>query len=190
MGIYQYAVNLNWNGPGAPGVNVWDIRQQALDPTSELQLAVNAIGAFYESLFVASTIFPDGYTANGSDEAIEVTTRQIEAVTGFTGAQSGAGADFSGLNQMICTIRTSSATRRGRGRKFIGPCNALTLDTDGTPTPGAVSDLQAACDGLISASTANNGWAVGVYSQVDGLFRDATAMTARNYFASMRSRRD
>ena len=190
MGIYHYTVDLSWNGAGSPGVNVWDIRQQALDPTSELALAVDAIDAFYASVVSSGLIYPDGYRATGRNEAIEVNSSQIEAVPGFVHNQSGAGSDFSGLNQMIATIRTSSATRRGRGRKYIGPVAAETLDSDGTPTTGALSALQTACTNLVTASTANNGWAVGVYSSVDGLFRDMVQMTARNYFASMRSRRD
>jgi hypothetical protein len=190
MGIYHYAVRLSWNGPGSPGYNIWDIRQQAIDPTAELNSAIAAIGTFYGSIVGDAQVFPDGYSIQGPSEAIEVQDRSIEAVTGFTHGQSGAGADFSGLNQMIMTIRTSSATRRGRGRKYLGPANALSLDTDGTPTPGAVTSVQDAADALLASSTGAGGWAIGVYSSVDGLFRDAVQLTARNYFASMRSRRD
>ena len=190
MGLYHYTVDLTWPGPGSPGVNVWDIRQQALDPTAELQAAVNAIDTFYTSLTSAANFFARPYTAKGRNEAIEINSRTIEPVTGFTRSTSATTVSYSGLDQMIITIRTSLAARRGRGRKFIGPVAGSLMDSNGTPTSGALTTLQTAADALLTASLAGNGWAIGVYSSVDGLFRDATVMTARDYFASLRSRRD
>ena len=190
MALWHYTVDLTWPGPGSPGVNVWDFRTDEPMLGGELQQAVDAVEAFYTSMITGGPVFPDGYSIAGRSEAIEINDRTIEPVDTWAVTQTGAEADFSGLNQMIMTIRTTSATRKGRGRKYIGPCNAATLGPDGTPITGSVTRLQTAATGLLTASQANNGWAVGVYSSVDGLFRDATQLSARNYFASMRSRRD
>ena len=189
MALWHYTVNLSWVGPGSPGVNVWDIRTDTPDIGGNLQEAVDAIGAFYASL-VLDAIYPIGYVATGGTEAVEINTSEISPVDGFSSGEQAGVARHSGVAQMIATIRTTSATRRGRGRKFIGPVSTDTMDGDGTPSAVAVADLQSACTALVNSSLGAGGWAIGVYSSVDELFRDATQMQARNYFAALRSRRD
>jgi hypothetical protein len=190
MALWHYTVDLSWPGTGSPGVNVWDIRTDEGLPGDNLQEAVDAIKNFYASTLLAGALVPTGYRAVGRALAVEINTKQIDAVTGFTTNTNSSDPEFAGPLMLICTLRTSSATRKGRGRKFIGPAAQGTLDADGTPTTGAVTALQTACTELLAASTANSGWAVGVYSQTDGLFRDMVQMQARNYFAILRSRRD
>ena len=189
MSLWHYTVDLDWSGPGSPGVNVWDIRNEGTLADEEVQSAVSAIQAFYTTL-AGGSILASPYTATGRDEAVEITTREVLPVTGFTTSTGVSDNAFSGLTQMILTLRTSSATRRGRGRKFIGPVSSACMGTDGTPTPAAVTQLQDAANTLLAASGGVNGWGLGVYSSVDGLFRDVTVMQARNYFVGLRSRRD
>jgi hypothetical protein len=91
---------------------------------------------------------------------------------------------------MVCTMRTSVATKSGLGRKFIGPLKASVCDTNGTPDSGAVTTVQGFCTALVAASTGLTLAAIGVYSPTYSIFRDVTVMTARDYLAVLRSRRD
>jgi hypothetical protein len=121
---------------------------------------------------------------------VDVATREESAVSGWTETQGSTGTGFMGPCMMVLTLRTTSATRSGRGRKFIGPIVSNQTSTDGTPVPGAVSALQACGTALVTASTGLTSAAIGVYSPTHELFRDVTATNVRDYFATLRSRRD
>jgi len=191
MGVYHYTVDLTWDGAGSPGANVWDIEAVAggSSEAANLQLATDAIEQFYDDLLTVN-FYPQSYTVTGRTEAVNIATSNIEPVTGWTQVTASTSQNYAGLLQMICTIRTISATRRGRGRKFIGPVDTTLTSTDGTPSSSAVGFLQAACDGLMASSTGAADWSIGVYSSVDLTFRTALSMQARDYFAALRSRRD
>lgn len=193
MTLYHLPVRLTFNGGGSPGVNIWDIRTTGTEPGStdvDLDEASQAIEDFYGVLF-AGDIFPGGYRADfdGVATTIEANPQFVTSAP-WANATGSSFASAPTSTQMIATLRTSSASRRGRGRKFIGPVGVSTVGTQGTPTPGAVATLQNACNGLIAFNDNFANGAIGVYSQVDQVFRDATSMQARNYFAVLRSRRD
>lgn len=192
MALFRFNVNLDWPGTGGPGINQWDLRTTgSADPegSADLDTLVSAIGSFYSA--ISAAIFPAGYSYFSSEEAVEVAgASTVVPVPSF--GQTVTGSDPMGptANQMILTIRTSTATRRGRGRKFLGPVALNTIQSDGTPTQGVIGDVQSAADALVGTSQGFANGAVGVYSGVDGVFRDVTSMQCRNYFAVLRSRRD
>lgn len=188
MALFHYQVELDWNGPGAPGLNVWDIRTEDLTVDQDLPAAVDAIRTFYLAL-AGGGVYPAGYTITFPGNAVNIVTREDESFTPPSGlASTTTDPDFAGLLQMILTIRTSSRTRSGRGRKFLGPVAQNVLSPDGTPLDSTRQTVQTAASALLDASSASSGWAVGVYSRTDGVFRDATALVARDYFAHLSDR--
>lgn len=192
MALLSVPVRLTWAGSGSPGVNVWDVRTTGGDPgpSDDLQAMTDALRVFYTDL-MAGDIFPGGYTASYGGTATSV-GESPEFFTSDTWSitESGPSDVAPPIAQMILTLRTSSATRRGRGRKFIGPVRPTIVQADGTPTTAALGILQTAGNTLLAESEEFADGAIGVYSDVDGLFRDLVSVQARDYFASLRSRRD
>lgn len=193
MTLYHFPVALSWSGPGSPGVNMWDIRTTGDDPGGtdvDLDAMSAAIEDFYVSLQTAE-IFPAGYTASFDGLATTIGPDPVfTASPSWTHTQGSGGGSAPQSAQGIVTIRTSSAGRSGRGRKFIGPVGSNTVAADGTPNTALVTALQNAADALLAESTGSANGAVGVWSEAGQVFRDATALQARNYFAVLRSRRD
>ena len=189
MPTYRYAVNTTWLGAGSPGTNVWHFRDDDDLPGTNVQDVVDIIRNFYLAVY-GSSLLPQGSACDGDDVVVDVATSETVPVT-FSGlVTTSTDPEFAGPLQLIATKRTSSATRSGRGRIFIGPCAQGTLDTNGTPTSGAQATLQTACSALLSSSVALTDAAIGVYSPTQNLFRDLIGFDARDYFAVLRSRRD
>lgn len=192
MALYDFRVSLSGWGSGGPGMNVWNVRI-ADDPIGgvedQQENASLALKNFYTGI---SGLFPTSYRATFNGELIDVATKEIGTISSWTVAGTSSGSGYGPtLAQLILTLRTSNASRRGRGRKFIGPCIAGAVEADGTPASGPLNTLQTAATALLNASQGSvNGWAIGVRSGVDNLHRDVTAIQARDYFASLRSRRD
>ena len=192
MATLHVPIRLNFPGGGGPGVNVWDIRVGAeAGPDSEdLDTLSAALEVFYTDL-LAGDIFPGGYTAAFDGTAVSVGP-EPEYFTSdpWSVTETGDPNIAPPAAQMILTLRTASATRSGRGRKFIGPVRPTVVEADGSPTTAAIGVLQAAGDTLLATSSGTLNGAIGVYSETAGLFRDIVSVQARNYFASLRSRRD
>ena len=192
MAIWTFPVLLTYPGTGGPGLNVWDLRTTAdADPPGDPE--VDGLSAiilqFYQDL--GGSLFPQGYSAKFEGTATEVSSTPVAIQSPTWEALGSPDADMGpSANQMILTLRTTSATRRGRGRKFLGPVHVDTMQPDGTPTASALAALQGAGDSLVSSSEGFANGAIGVYSSVDQLFRDVVNVEARNYFAVLRSRRD
>lgn len=192
MATLHVPIRLTWAGSGSPGVNVWDVRTISDDTgtNDDLQDMVDALEVFYTDL-MAGDIFPGGYRASFDGTATSVgEDPEFFNADSWTITESGPADIAPPIAQMILTLRTTSATRRGRGRKFIGPVRPTILQADGTPTTTAVGVLQVAGNRLLATSQSNVNGAIGVYSSVDSTFRDITQVQARDYFASLRSRRD
>src|SRR5690242_16498056 len=141
MPTLQYDVSLTWNGPGGPGVNVWHIRTADGDPIgTNLNEAASAIRSFYNDICEVGCC-PAGWTARGPAQAVNVADSQIEEVTPWTEASLQGTANFSAPSMVVVGLRTSSATRAGRGRKFIGPLATPAMGTDGTITDSMLSGI-------------------------------------------------
>jgi hypothetical protein len=192
MATLSVPIRLNFPGGGGPGVNVWDVRVigEGGGSSDDLDEMSAALEVFYTDL-MAGDIFPGGYTASFDGTAASVGEDPVYFTSEpWTIGETGDSNIAPPIAQMILTLRTSSATRRGRGRKFIGPVRPGVVEADGSPTTAAIGVLQAAGDTLLASSQGSLNGAIGVYSGVDNVFRDLAGVQARNYFASLRSRRD
>lgn len=191
MGIYRIPVKLEGTTtPGGPWMNVMHVRLVDDTETGELDSALNALQQFYESVrgFIPNTVsitLGEGMIRDplGSPEYVNDDRRVLQG-----GAAEGQ--HLSALLAVTVSWRTSSATRSGRGRTFVGPLGWSAQEGDGTPSAGVIAAINAAANGLVSDSSGTNGWAFGVLSTKQGLFRDVTGHSVRDRFAFLSSRRD
>jgi hypothetical protein len=188
MATYQYIVDLTWPGSGSPGISAWNFRAEGSVGSSE-QGPVDAIRDYWGDV-LGSGYLIDAMFARGRAECVNVATKEIVPVTPWVRESTATAGNYAGPLMMCSTLLTASATRSGRGRKFLGPVTAGSMSADGSPVAGAVTAFQTAGDDLVSTSSGLTQSAVGVYSPTEGIFRDLTGWRQRDYFAVLRSRRD
>lgn len=200
MPLYRATMVLTYPRPGSPGANVWHFRTAGTTPSDApaRNEAVAAIESFYTDIIGSGSEFFAPGLRGRMTQAIEVNTQEAFDVD----AQFDADPEGPNLTPDVLALvvgwKTSSATRRGRGRTFLGPLETTVLDVDGTPTAGALSQVSTAAQNLVDASTAGGGWAVGIYglqnagggSTAPHVLRDITGFKVRDQFAVLRSRRD
>lgn len=188
MPIYRVVNKLTYNGPGSPGVNVMHVRTVS-GPGSELDAAMAAMHQFYASneLQLAS-----GLDVTIGESIIEdpLGARTVVPFTPTTVEGYLTSAVAPQLLAICCSWKTSSATRRGRGRTFLGPVAAGAIDPDGSISDSARTSALEAAQDFVSASTAASGWSFGILSSVDSLLRDVINVTISDQFAYLSSRRD
>lgn len=191
MGIYRIPVKIEGTStPGGPWMNVLHVRLVDDSETGELGAALDAIEQFYNGVrgFIPSTAsitIGEGMIRDplGSPQYVDDDRRVL----------LGGGAEGQHLSALLAVAvgwRTSSATRSGRGRTFIGPLVLAANDGNGTPSATVLTAINNAAAGLVADSQNLNGWAFGVLSTKQGLFRDVTGHSVRDRFAFLSSRRD
>lgn len=119
--------------------------------------------------------------ASAGPRATLVSTGPVQSYSAATGA--------------VVTWRTSGVRngRRVRGRTFIVPAGYVTLQTDGTLTPEAVANYQAAANGLL-APNADRSFVVWArptaVGAADGIAHKVISATVPDKVAVLKSRRD
>jgi hypothetical protein len=184
IGLYRVTVNhTSWNGLN---VNVFHCSNDNVGPDDFGTVATNLFGAFYTTL---ESLFPsDSEIAVG--QIIDLSTTPVSYVpfdpTPFDLTVSGSRADAR--QAAMITWRSMVATRRGRGRSFIGPLNVGALDDiTGLWSDETITVLGAAADNLISES-ATDQVAVQVHSNVANARYPITGHHSRRQPATLRSR--
>lgn len=190
MSIWKVPVKINFQQPENLGINVWHVRTETSDQGlgSELRDALGGLVDFYEacaSVYSAYSTITIGESMIGDPYGSPFyADDDVTVVNG-----GGQGDHAPALLAIVASWRTSSATRSGRGRTFVGPLTLAALQPDGTPGTAAVAAVQSAASGLVAASTGANGWAIGIHSTTQNLTRDITGFTVRDRFAYLSSRR-
>lgn len=191
MAIVRVPVTIEHPFAGGPAMNVWHARLVDNNPeTWQLGDALDALYDFYNAvrlLYPNTTVirFGEGMIRDplGSPEYVDDDSRSIVVSGGQTGTVATKLA-------IVASWRTTSASRSGRGRTFVGPLQTATAQGDGTPRAQDVTTVRQAGEALVSASQGANGWAFGVLSVRQGLLRDFTGVSVRDRFAFLSSRRD
>lgn len=204
MAIFRCPVNVNFAGAGSPGVNVWHFRvadETPADGALEVQSAVDAIHGFYmgiKNAYPASTNLQLG-------DVIEVSTQQPVSPSWATIYGNGGDILAPQMLSIVVSWRTNLRARRGMGRTFLGPLVSAAVQGDGTPNDETLGLVKTSAQALIDASSATNGWAIGVwglqvpappgtppsgYLGLPRILRDFTGYRVKDRFGIIRSRRD
>lgn len=191
MAIFRVPARIDFDGPGAPGLNVWNVRTVGPGNEDEVQLedAVQAITNFYTAL---RPLMPVGQTVTLGEGIIKDPLGDSTYGPDLSRIVTGNGQNGQAPQLLaICVSwRTSSASRSGRGRTFFGPIVLDALQGDGTIETAALNSVRGAAAALVSASTGPDGWSVGVLSTKQGLLRDITGYTVKDQLSYLSSRRD
>lgn len=192
MATYRFRVEYRYRPTGGPGYSVFHFRTATLggdDEDAQLQVARDAISGFYEDLV---GLFPTTMSVRGDTSWVNVENQEERGLT-TQFVRIGTAPDlYLPTSSMLClTHVTSTRTRSGRGRTFVGPLAAGTSQGDGTPTIQAANTLvQSAIDNLLTPFAGNANGSFVVWSPTQQVARDVTAFRTRDVFAVLRSRRD
>lgn len=189
MPTYRADIGIVWDGGGSPGVNTWHFRNDDEVLNTSIQEVIDAIALFYEQ---ARNLLHESVRVTCPNEIIKdpYGSPEFQAVDGWTKPGTGVGSLLPPATQVVVGWRTTSATRSGRGRTFVGPLSADCLEANGTPASNKLGFLQDAANQLVSDSQGWNQAAIGVYSAKQGVLRDIQSARVRDVFAVLRSRRD
>ena len=185
MALYRINIGLSFPHGSSPGVNTFHARDDVID---DVQDVVGILQTFYTSIrqfYGAST------TISCPNEVIRdpYGDPSYQTVTGWSVVGSGTGNYLPPANQVCVSWRSSSATRSGRGRTFLGPLVSQAQESDGSLSAVALTQFRTAASTLVSNSEGLDGAALVVYSRRDGVARDITSAFVRDQFAVLRSRR-
>lgn len=192
MSIIRVPVTVTSPQAGGPFMNILHFRVDGVDEeeADNLGEALTALEDFYTAmvaLYPAQSVirFGEGMIRDPLGSPTYVTDDPKVINVGSTSQ-----VVVSTLLAVVVGWRTTSASRSGRGRTFIGPLNSDATQGDGTPLNGAVSTITAAAQALAADSQTANGWALGVLSTKQGLLRDVTGASVKDRWAFLSSRRD
>ena len=174
-----------------PAMNVWHVRTVSSPADGDdLTQALNSIEQFYEDII---QVYPNGTAIRLGEGMIQDPLGEPTYVSDDGREVTKGGSLDHPLPlyaALVISWRTSSASRSGRGRTFIGPLRTESLQTDATPANEVVSLLKSAAKGHVARSGGVNGWATGVLSVKQGLLRDHLDADVKDRFAYLSSRRD
>lgn len=191
MSTYRVPIVHTYAGAGGPGLNVWHVRTTGdeVPSGSDLQALVQIIRDFYTAVAI---IFPSTsvLTYGGVATTIGDDPQYDASAPAWSVQGSGQSSTLSPLLQICVGWLTTSASRSGRGRTFLGPLSAQVQEANGTPTGTALGVVRAAALELVADSAGFANGAVTVYSPTQDLARDITGSATRDVFAYLSSRRD
>lgn len=191
MPVYRSTAVISHPSLGGNGTNTWHARTDSLAVSQDAQLQdiTDVIEAFCNGcndvLAGGTLITHDGVWVRVDDPPGEV--RDIDGFSSLSGTSQ---APLPPSQCLVVGWGTAQAGRRARGRTFVGPLGLNTLQDNGTPTEASRTALEGHAATLVAASEATNDWAIGVWSEVDGVLRDFTRAAVANKFSVLRSRRD
>lgn len=191
MGLFRATVHGTFPVGGGGGTNSWHLRTVSDDGTlAEVATLMALVEDFYQAVNV---LWPTSESWSWDGTALQVAEPAPRLISGGT-PWTVAGLQTSGyapVASMVCVSwRSDLATRRGRGRTFLGPIGLNSADTDGTPANAHLSTVRTAAATLVAASEAATGGSLVVFSETDQVGRDITSSTVSDRFAVLRSRRD
>lgn len=193
MPLYRVTNRITSPGAGGDCVNVLHIRTAGTDviPSgdNDLEEALDALVTVYTN---CRNVYAAGAAHSIGDSVIADPYGNPRYYAWNPVALPGA--DEGGVAPphlaIVVGLRTTAATRAGRGRIFIGPLNSMALQgADGTVDPGRLNNVRLSWAAFVADSMTANGWGLTVWSGVDGVARDVVSTSVRDSLGVMRSRR-
>lgn len=192
MPIFKSVVKTSSPSLGGIGTNTFHFRTTdsvLATNTLELQGATDALLVFYTDLQV-NTAGLGIISADGVWTRVDDTSGDLVDVTGWSISPTTGGNPLPPANALVIGWRAASGGKSGRGRTFLGPCSVATLQSDGTPTEAARTDIDAAAAQLIDTFEGGGDGAFVIWSPTDSVGRDIVSASVRNVYGVLRSRRD
>lgn len=192
MGVFRANVDLTFAAGEGVGTNSWTLRTASAG-FDGVQIA--ALMGFVQEFYTdVSGLFPATSTFRWDGSVQDLASPApvfSPPATPWTVTGSNATGGYEPVAAGVCvTWRSSLATRRGRGRTFLGPVVAGASEPNGTPNAGFVSLVRDAAASLVaSSSTASGTGALAVWSELDGIARDFVGSSVTDQFSVLRSRR-
>lgn len=180
-----------WGSTGSPGVNTWAYRTTGSDWAGQTENAglAGIVQDFYEA--IQDTAFPDGVTISFDGLYHGLGTDEGDTLAGSGWSLEGGGGNPA--PRALCIVANllgATGGRRGRGKKFLGPLASQVFDGDGNLSPLWAGGVAGELSNLVDASDSFANGALGVYSRLDNLFRDAVSSNVATNYGVLRSRRD
>lgn len=156
MAILQYAVQ----GQGTPATgtgpfyNVFNIFTN--NPTSaQAAIHVSALAAFYNALKVNLYATTQTWTIGAKVVQVDLATPIFIPVTPVTVTGSNGTAYCPPQTSLVVSWKTGQATRKGRGRTYLGPLSQSVLSVAGNFGTPTITSAQAAATALIASITSS-----------------------------------
>lgn len=191
MPVYRGTVVITGAPLGGTGTNTWHARTDGIADAGDatLQGLTDALEDFYAAI---DQVHPSGINRSFDGTWVRVDGDE-ETIIDTNGWSHGVLTGGSPLPPQECLVigwRTTNASRRGRGRTFIGPLNTGCLEANGTPDEGRRAVVEGAAAALVDAFDGIGNGALCIWSEADQVGRDLVSGSVRNVFGSLRSRRD
>lgn len=193
MGVYRFRVQYTYPGGGGPGYSLFHFRTTVDGGTeldADLTAARDALSAFFGAI---RSLWPSTMTVSGDTSWVNVVTQEEAGRTSaFSYPGTSTATNYLPIaTALVLSHYTSSRTRSGRGRTFIGPLAGSVADSAGAPTLAARTTLVTeATARLLTPFTGAGDGAFVVWSPTQQLARDVTQFRTGPKFAVLRSRRD
>lgn len=186
MAVSAYRTTITIDGPNGQNINVFHNAKAGVAPADFGAVAVELYTGLYTSLL---SLYPSGYTF-AIEQIIDLDSTPPTYVPfvpdPFDITPSGSLEDF----RLCATIgwKTAVASRRARGRTFIGPMNSSSIDSaTGLFTSTVVDTLNAAALAFTTACTLASAPLV-IFSRTADLIYTVTNHRVNNRTKTLRSR--
>jgi len=191
VGIYRANVRITHPVLPDPGINTWHVRLDSEDPNDGDVVGLSASLADFD-VHLTDLVLAQGCAVTYDGLLVKVGPSPTFHDTGneWAAGNAGSSATLPPANCVVIGWGTQNASRRGRGRTFIGPIQAAANDATGTISTAALASARDAAADLVAANAGPPEGAWGVYSRSDGVIRDFTSSRVHDRFAVLRSRRD
>jgi len=193
MPVYRGVWTIDHPSLGGTGTNTWHCRITSSAGSPDEKPALNglnvALGQFYTAI---EDIYAGGAHLHFNGEWTQIDVPEPRIVAADTNDVV-VGGTTDALPPATCIVvgwRTEAATRRGRGRTFLGPLRTSVNQSNGTPLETVRAEVETAAADFIDQFDGLDGSAFGIWSEADSVLRDIVDGRVRNEFAVLRSRRD
>lgn len=165
-------------------VNVWHCRIPEANVNTEVAAAISALDTFYEA--IKARIQITILTVEGLVRTVDKNPNVYIGGSGLT--TSTTGPVGGSLATAVCmSMKSSTVGGSHRGRKYLGPCPASVVNTDGrTVASAVVTEILNAGTVLLGTSTA--GIDFGIWSRQDQVFTSWDTVSVNPVLATQRRR--
>lgn len=188
--IVRVPVRFNFGQAGNDAMNVWNVRTitDGEDGADMLHEALLSLKTFYTGM---QAYLPSGTITLGEgmirDPLGNPEYQDDDPQTITTNGGTSIAPPFLAV---VISWRTTSASRSGRGRTFVGPWISSQMQADGTPAATLITSVKNHATDLLNDSRGPSGWSLGVLSQKQRVLRDITGFSVHDRWAYLSSRRD